>query len=199
MSEETQAENVETQPENTNEDQPQLVASSPDGITTFNGEIHSRKVRGKEEQESIYMLRLQTDKWNDLQKFAEVIGTGTFLTCIVREVIKAACTEASSEAFDDEKRFNQVKFWEAVKDWFKPATRRKGGPKLAEIDKEMAGLAGDRMSIVLETQASGGVMNEENQNRAMQIQLRLAALNTLKAKKERRGKKKDPVTAPVPA
>mgnify|MGYP000957780668 CR=1 FL=1 len=157
---------------------------------TFNIELHERKKKGKDEQQPVAMIQLQTDISegdtinDDLAKFVMYVGAQNFWLTVLKEVVRPACYDASADGFE-EKTLNAVKFWEAIKEYFNPRSA-KTGSKLKDILSELGDLGLELAQLYGKGQQ--GELEESDENRLMQITVRMAELGELKAKKERKGK-----------
>jgi len=157
---------------------------------TFTLELHERKKKGKDEQQPLAVIQLQTDIAegeninDDIANVIDYIGAQNFWITVIKEVLRPACYEASADGFED-KTLNAVKFWEAIKEYFNPRSA-KTGSKLKDILSELGDLGLELAQLYGKGQQ--GELEESDENRLMQITVRMAELGELKAKKERKGK-----------
>lgn len=190
------SENEATTVESPESEAPETEAKAPEVVTiestppdaeegvNFTLELHSRKKKGKDEQQPLAILRVGHENDVDIQRVAEYVGAANFWLTIVKEVLRPACFEASADGFED-KTLNAVKFWESFKAYFDPRSK-KSGSKLKDILTELGDLGLELAELYGRGQQ--GELTEADENRLMQITVRMAELGEQKAKKERRGK-----------
>lgn len=183
---------------------PTAPAPTPDVIKTsldiagspFNWSIHSRKVKGKEEEKEVCIPDVPTDTLAFVLAVAKMVGIPNFVGALNREVFRPAAYSASEDGFKDG-RFNGVKFLEAFKAEFDPRQAKSRGPKKAEIIEARAKFTEELTELIVK--ATSGNWSEADKNRFMVIKVELAKLGELQAKKDRRGKAPEAKAAPAPA
>ena len=164
------------------------IQSTPPDATedvSFTLELHSRKRKGKDEQQPLAVIQVQADNAAaEVVKVADYVGAQNFWLTVIKEVLRPACFEASADGFED-KTLNSVKFWESFKSYFDPRSAKQGN-KIKDILVELGDLGLELAQLYGKGQA--GDLNEGDENRLMQITVRMAELGEMKAKKERKGK-----------
>ena len=141
--------------------------------------------------------------WGSPEKVAAVL---------IRDIIKPMGHEASSDAYNAEtQEFSERLYGESLVQYGEPASRRKGGLTVRDIQTRLAEIAPEFTVLVGEFTANGGhFTSDENTNRFQQLMLEqqqltaaLAAKNEgageRKAKKAKKAKAKADATPAAPA
>lgn len=154
-------------------------------------EFGSRKAKGEEVQLPFGIIQFPTDRIEGLQRMIEAVGLPKFLAALYRDFIRPACLEASSEAWDDEKGFNEGKYVEAFLDQFEPTSRSKGGPKLKDILTRMSEIGAELASVVVAFQTETDATKKDAQRMKLaRLTTEMNQLGLVKEKKSRLGRKK---------
>lgn len=159
------------------------------GAWEGDAQIVDRKKRGENTTYSVAlpMFKPETVIKDLVAAVNESAESKVLETAVLRDMVRPAAFEASSQAIDAEGNFDVDKYAKAFRDFFASPSRRQGGLRVADIEKRIAEIA--PQVVILVAKYKEGNMTEEEENKFQNLMLELNQLNEAHEKKSRGGKK----------